>query len=283
MPGAVPAIELRGIDKRFGAVHANRDIDLTVARGSVHGIVGENGAGKSTLMSILYGFYQADRGDILIDGQLAIIRDSAAAIAAGIGMVHQHFMLVESFSVLENIVLGVEGSALLAPGKARARTELAHLAREYAMDVDLDAIVGDLPVGQQQRVEILKALYRGAAILVLDEPTAVLTPQEADHLFRILRLLRDHGTTIILITEDGGLAGCEGQDQAHAVAVFRYMGQTEMAQFAWIAPQAPSRHGLTVQYHAAIGYRPDAGDGLQQFALPISGYTGNADDLAGAY
>ncbi len=200
MPGAVPAIELRGIDKRFGAVHANRDIDLTVARGSVHGIVGENGAGKSTLMSILYGFYQADRGDILIDGQLAIIRDSAAAIAAGIGMVHQHFMLVESFSVLENIVLGVEGSALLAPGKARARTELAHLAREYAMDVDLDAIVGDLPVGQQQRVEILKALYRGAAILVLDEPTAVLTPQEADHLFRILRLLRDQGKTIILIT-----------------------------------------------------------------------------------
>ena len=198
--GAAPAIELRGIDKRFGAVHANRDIDLVIARGTVHGIVGENGAGKSTLMSILYGFYQADRGDILIGGRPGVIHDSAAAIAAGIGMVHQHFMLVDTFSVLENVVLGAEGGALLAAGKARARAELARLAREYALDVDLDATVGDLPVGQQQRVEILKALYRGAEILVLDEPTGVLTPQEADHLFRILRLLRDQGKTIVLIT-----------------------------------------------------------------------------------
>jgi general nucleoside transport system ATP-binding protein len=195
-----PAIELRGIAKSFGPVRANEDIDLRVERGTIHGIVGENGAGKSTLMSILYGFYQADAGAILIGGRATPVPDSNAAIRAGIGMVHQHFMLVEPFTVLENVVLGVEDGALLRPSLAKARAELTRLAKEYELQVDPDAVVGDLSVGFQQRVEILKALYRQADILILDEPTGVLTPAEADHLFRILKFLRDQGKTIILIT-----------------------------------------------------------------------------------
>ncbi len=195
-----PAIELRDINKSFGPVHANKDINLRVEKGSIHGIIGENGAGKSTLMSILYGFYQADSGQITIDGKLSDIRSPDDAIDAGIGMVHQHSMLVDTFTVLENVVLGVEGGALLAEGLERARSELKRLEKEYNLEVDADALVGDIPVGIQQRVEILKALFRGAETLILDEPTGVLTPQEADHLFRILASLRDQGKTIVLIT-----------------------------------------------------------------------------------
>ncbi|MGH7265153.1 MAG: ABC transporter ATP-binding protein, partial [Candidatus Rokuibacteriota bacterium] len=200
MPSAPPAIELRGIDKWFGEVHANRDVSLVVRAGTIHGIVGENGAGKSTLMGILYGYYHPDRGDVLVRGRPAAIRSPHDALAAGIGMVHQHFMLVEPFTVLENVVLGVEGAFRLRAGLARARAELVRLAREYHLEVPPDARVGDLGVGQRQRVEILKALYRGADLLILDEPTAVLTPQEAEHLFRILRALRGEGTTVVLIT-----------------------------------------------------------------------------------
>ena len=195
-----PAIELIGIDKRFGAVHANRDVSLSIAKGSIHGIIGENGAGKSTLMSILFGFYAADRGEIKVAGQSVKIKSSSDAITLGIGMVHQHFMLIDTFTVLENVVLGAEGGALIGPALNKARSELARLARDYEMDVDPDAIVGELPVGLQQRVEILKALYKGAQVLILDEPTGVLTPDEADHLFRILKTLRDEGKTVILIT-----------------------------------------------------------------------------------
>lgn len=194
------AIKLSGISKSFGAVQANKDIDLDVKKGTIHGIIGENGAGKSTLMSILYGFYQADSGTIEIDGKAQKIKDSQAAIKAGIGMVHQHFMLVENFTVLENIILGVEGGSILNKATNNARHELARLEKEYALEVDPDAIIEDLPVGLQQRVEILKALYRGAEILILDEPTGVLTPAEADHLFRILGQLKDQGKTIIMIT-----------------------------------------------------------------------------------
>ncbi len=199
-PTTPPAIELVGIDKRFGAVHANKSIDLSIARGTIHGIVGENGAGKSTLMSILYGFYQADAGEIRVGGAPVAITDSQAAIRAGIGMVHQHFMLVENFTVLENVMLGAEGGMLLRRGTAAVRTELKRIEREYGLDIDPDAVVEELPVGLQQRVEILKALYRGAEILILDEPTGVLTPAEADHLFRILGQLRAQGKTIVLIT-----------------------------------------------------------------------------------
>ena len=197
---APPAVELRGIGKRFGAVHANRAVDLAVRRATIHGIVGENGAGKSTLMAILHGFHQADAGVILVNGREAAIRDSRDAIRLGIDMVHQHFMLVERFTVLENVLLGAEGGALLSVGAARARAELARLGEAYGLRVDPDARTGDLPVGAQQRVEILKALYRGAEVLILDEPTGALTPREADDLFRVLRALRDQGRTVLLIT-----------------------------------------------------------------------------------
>jgi ABC-type uncharacterized transport system ATPase subunit len=195
-----PAIELIAINKSFGTVHANRDVNLRVERGTIHGIVGENGAGKSTLMSILYGFYEADSGEIHVNGKTISIRSPNDAIHAGIGMVHQHFMLVEPLSVVDNVMLGAEGGAMLRAGEARARAELARLAKDYGLEIDVDAIVGDLSVGLQQRVEILKALYRGADILILDEPTAVLTPAEADALFDLLRSLKEQGKTVILIT-----------------------------------------------------------------------------------
>jgi general nucleoside transport system ATP-binding protein len=194
------AIELKGISKSFGPVQANKDIAIAVPKGTIHGIIGENGAGKSTLMSILYGFYKADAGEIFISGKLTAIPDSQSAIRAGIGMVFQHFKLVQNFTVLENVILGAEDGPLLRTSLSRARQVLTDLASEYELDVDPDALIEDLSVGHQQRVEILKALYRQADILILDEPTGVLTPDEADHLFRILRGLRDQGKTIILIT-----------------------------------------------------------------------------------
>jgi general nucleoside transport system ATP-binding protein len=197
---APPAIELIGIDKSFGPVHANDHVNLVVERGVIHGIVGENGAGKSTLMSILYGFYEADSGEIRINGEPVRIRSSREAISHGIGMVHQHFMLVPPLSVLENVMLGAEGGPLLAEGAGLIRKRLAELGREYGLEVNPDAIVGELSVGLQQRVEILKALVRGADILVLDEPTAVLTPAEADQLFEMLRVLKGENKTIIFIT-----------------------------------------------------------------------------------
>ena len=194
------AIELRGISKAFGPVQANKDISVAVPKGTIHGIIGENGAGKSTLMSILYGFYRADSGEILINGTPTTIPDSQSAIRAGIGMVFQHFKLVQNFTVLENVILGAEEGAMLAGSLSKARKVLGDLSREYELDVDPDAVIEDLSVGHQQRVEILKALYRQADILILDEPTGVLTPAEADHLFRILKGLRDQGKTVILIT-----------------------------------------------------------------------------------
>jgi simple sugar transport system ATP-binding protein len=197
---APPAVELRSIDKSFGPVHANRGVSLSIAPGSITGIIGENGAGKSTLMSILYGLYEADSGEILIDGRQVRIRSPRDAIVAGVGMVHQHFMLIDTFTVLENVVLGAESGAVLGPSLAAARRELARLGDDYGLRVDPDAVVGDLPVSEQQRVEILKVLFRGARILILDEPSAVLTPQETEQLFRILQALRDRGATVILIT-----------------------------------------------------------------------------------
>jgi general nucleoside transport system ATP-binding protein len=194
------AIELKGISKAFGPVQANKDINIAVPKGTIHGIIGENGAGKSTLMSILYGFYKADAGQIFVGGRPTAIPDSQSAIRAGIGMVFQHFKLVQNFTVLENVVLGAEDGAMLAGSLSKARRVLTDLSREYDLDVDPDAVIEELSVGHQQRVEILKALYRQADILILDEPTGVLTPAEADHLFRILQGLRDQGKTVILIT-----------------------------------------------------------------------------------
>ena len=199
-PTSPYAIELKGISKAFGPVQANRDINIQVPRGTIHGIIGENGAGKSVLMSILYGFYKADAGEILINGKQTAIPDSQSAIRAGIGMVFQHFKLVQNFTVLENVVLGAEDGPLLNTSLKKARKILDDLSREYELDVHPDALIEDISVGHQQRVEILKALYRQAEILILDEPTGVLTPAEADHLFRILRGLREQGKTIVLIT-----------------------------------------------------------------------------------
>ncbi len=200
MNTSAPAIELKGISKAFGPVQANKDISISVMPGTIHGIIGENGAGKSTLMSILYGFYKADKGEIFIAGKKTEIPDSQAAISAGIGMVFQHFKLVENFTVLENIILGAEGGWSLSTSLAKARKSLVELAAEYELNIDPDALIEEIGVGMQQRVEILKALYRQADILILDEPTGVLTPPEADQLFRILGRLREEGKTIILIT-----------------------------------------------------------------------------------
>ena len=195
-----PAIELKGVNKAFGAVQANRDVSLRIAAGAIHGIVGENGAGKSTLMNILYGLHPADTGEILINGKLTDIRRSSDAIKAGIGMVHQHFMLVPNFTVLENVMLGSEGNALLKPARAETLKLMDELGRDYGMKVDPDMLIEDLPVGTRQRVEIIKAIKGGAKVLILDEPTGVLTPAEAEKLFEILRMLKERGTTVILIT-----------------------------------------------------------------------------------
>jgi general nucleoside transport system ATP-binding protein len=198
--GSSPALELILIDKRFGSVHANRAVSLSVARGSIHGLIGENGAGKSTLMNIVCGFHQADSGEIRVNGKVVQMVRPRDSIEAGIGMVHQHFMLVDKFTVLENVILGAEGGRRLGDGLASARAALEKMGLEYGLEVPLDAETGQLPVGMRQRVEILKALHHGADILILDEPTAVLTPSEADQLFRMLALLRDQGKTVILVT-----------------------------------------------------------------------------------
>ena len=195
-----PAVEFRGISKHFGAVKANTDVSFSIAKGSIHGLVGENGAGKSTLMSILYGYYRADGGDILLDGQARRIHNSQEAIALGIGMVHQHFMLVENMTVLDNVMLGSEGGFKLKANRARVEQELREICARYRLEVDPLATIHDLSVGAQQRVEILKQIYRSANILILDEPTAVLTAQETESLFEILRLFKEQGKTIILIT-----------------------------------------------------------------------------------
>jgi len=197
---AAPAVRMTGIHKHFGVVAANSDVSLSVASGTVHGIVGENGAGKSTLMSILYGFYTADSGQMEVFGQRADIRNADDAIALGIGMVHQHFMLVDTLTALENVMLGAEPHWLLLRADAQVRSKLNALMQSTGLQIPLDSLVADLPVGDRQRLEILKTLYRGAKILILDEPTAVLTPQETTQLFGVLKRLREQGTTLILIT-----------------------------------------------------------------------------------
>ncbi len=247
----VPAIELRGISKAFGPVQANKDISIRVAKGTIHGIIGENGAGKSTLMSILYGFYKADAGEIIVNGRPTLIPDSQSAIRAGIGMVFQHFKLVENFTVLENVILGAEDGAMLRPSLAKARKLLTQLADEYELNVDPDALIENLSVGHQQRVEILKALYRHADILILDEPTGVLTPDEADHLFRILTGLKDQGKTIILITHKLR----EIMEITDTVSVMRRGEMTATVKTAETSPEqlAELMVGRKVLLHVAKG------------------------------
>ncbi len=194
-------LELKGITKRFPGVVANDGIDLAVGDGEIHALLGENGAGKTTLMNVLYGLYHADEGEIVIDGQAVRFASPGDAIAAGIGMVHQHFMLIPVFTVAENVVLGVEPTRRLGLlDRARARREVRQLSERFGLAVDPDAMVEDLPVGVQQRVEIIKALLREARLLILDEPTAVLTPQETDDLFAVMRSLQKSGHSILFIT-----------------------------------------------------------------------------------
>jgi len=194
-------LELRGITKRFGSLVANDHIDLTVEPGEIHSLLGENGAGKSTLMNVLYGLYQADEGEILLDDVVQHFAGPGDAMKAGIGMVHQHFMLIPVFTVAENVMLGHEDTK--GPGVldlAGAREKVREISARFGFDVDPDALVDDLPVGVQQRVEIIKALSRDAKVLVFDEPTAVLTPQETDELMVIMRQLKEAGTSIVFIT-----------------------------------------------------------------------------------
>jgi len=194
------ALEVRNITKRFPGVLANDRVNFKLRKGEIHALLGENGAGKSTLMNVIYGLYSPDEGEFFVDGKRAEIRNPHDAIHAGIGMVHQHFMLVPVFSVAENIILGSETIKGLSLDLRTARRRIRELSSEYGLDVDPRAIVEDLPVGIQQRVEIVKALYRNAKILVLDEPTAVLTPQEVEGLFRVMRQLTERGVSIIFIT-----------------------------------------------------------------------------------
>jgi simple sugar transport system ATP-binding protein len=193
-------IELKNITKRFGDVLANDHINIVVKPGTIHAIVGENGAGKSTAMRIAYGFYKADEGEILVEGNVHDIATPHDAIALGIGMVHQHFMLVDTMTVAENIVLGAEPGSAAALDLAAASVEIRKLSEEFKLAVNPNAVIEHLSVGQQQRVELLKALYRHARLLILDEPTAVLTPQEVEEFFAILRRMREQGKTVVIIT-----------------------------------------------------------------------------------
>ena len=201
-------LDAKGITKRFPGVLANDHVDFDLRQGEIHALLGENGAGKSTLMNVMYGLYKADSGEVLVDGKVMELHSSKDAIQHGIGMVHQHFMLIPVFTVTENIMLGAETdhrevkseAALVKLDRKEVAQKVSDLSHQYGLDVDPEAIVGDLPVGVQQRVEIVKALYRKANILILDEPTAVLTPQEAEDLFDIMHQLTDKGVSIIFIT-----------------------------------------------------------------------------------
>ena len=224
------AVQMHGILKKFGAFTALDHVDLDVKRQTVHAILGENGAGKTTLMNILYGLYQADEGGVFINGEEAQITSPTEAIKRGIGMVHQHFMLVENFTVTENIILGDEvcGAAGVLDMK-KAREEVLAISQEYGFDVDPDARIEDISVGMQQRVEILKALYRGAEILILDEPTAVLTPPEIEKLIEIMHDLTSKGKTIIIITHKLKEI-LESADECSIIRRGVYMGKVDVKE-----------------------------------------------------
>ena len=256
-------LELRNVTKRFGAVLANDHLNITVDSGTIHAIVGENGAGKSTAMRIAYGFYTADSGEILVDDAVREIRAPRDAIALGIGMVHQHFMLVRPMTVTENIVLGAEPGSAVALDLRKAAAAIRGLSEEFRLTVDPDAIVETLSVGQQQRVELLKALYRRAELLILDEPTAVLTPQEVEEFFSILRRMRSQGKTVVIITHklsevlaisdrvtvmrDGRVVGSVKTRDTNAAELARLMVGREVLLRVEKSPAKPGPDVLTVR------------------------------------
>jgi simple sugar transport system ATP-binding protein len=256
-------IEMRGITKRFGAVTANKNINLSIPANTIHAIVGENGAGKSTIMKILYGFYTADEGEIWIDGAQRQIKSPHDAIALGLGMVHQHFMLVPPMTVMENIVLGAEPGNVVKIDFKQAEEQINKLSKDFGFDIDLRKRIEELSVGQQQRVEVLKALYRGARILILDEPTAVLTPQEVEEFFKILRSMREQGKTIVIITHklsevlalsdnvtvmrDGQVVGERATKETNAAELARLMVGRDVLLKVEKAPAQPQDAVLSVR------------------------------------
>jgi general nucleoside transport system ATP-binding protein len=256
-------IEMRGITKRFGAVTANKGVDLSIPANTVHAIVGENGAGKSTIMKILYGFYAADEGEIWIDGVKREIKTPHDAIALGLGMVHQHFMLAPPMTALENIVLGAEPGGVVKIDFKQAEERINKLSKDFGFDIDPRKRVEELSVGQQQRVEVLKALYRGARVLILDEPTAVLTPQEVEEFFKILRSMREQGRTIIIITHklnevlslsdnvtvmrDGRVVGERKTGETNAAELARLMVGRDVLLRVEKGPAAPRDVALAVR------------------------------------
>ncbi len=256
-------LELRGVTKRFGSLVANDHIDLEVMPGQIHALLGENGAGKTTLMNVLYGLYQPDEGEIVIDGRTRRFNGPGDAIAAGIGMVHQHFMLVPVFTVAENVMLGTERTRAFGWLDHRAaRREVIELSRRYGLEVPPDAVVENLPVGVQQRVEIIKALRREADVLILDEPTAVLTPQEIDDLFVVLERLRSTGKSIVFITHKlkevqriadtitvirrGKVVGTAGPDASEAELATMMVGRSVELRVSK-APASPGEVTLDVR------------------------------------
>lgn len=256
-------IELREISKRFGAVQANDRVTISVAPGTIHAVVGENGAGKSTAMRIAYGFYTPDSGQILVDGRPVTMSTPSDAIALGIGMVHQHFMLVETMTVAENIVLGAEPGSAMSLDLPQATARIRALSDEFKLAVNPNAVIEDLSVGQQQRVELLKALYRNARLLILDEPTAVLTPQEVEEFFVILRGMRAQGKTIVIITHklpevlaisddvtvmrDGKVVGRVKTKETSAAELARLMVGREVLLRVEKRPASPAAPALSVR------------------------------------
>ena len=289
-------LSLEGITKRFGALTANDNITLELAQGEILGLLGENGAGKSTLMSILFGHYTADSGQVHVHGQPLVAGDPAAALAAGIGMVHQHFALADNLSVLDNILLGTESLWRLSSQRAAARTKARGVAERFGLSIDTERKISELTVGERQRVEIIKALYRGARILILDEPTSVLTPQESEHLFEALKQWVQEGLSIIFISHKLGevLRVCD------RVAVLRHgklvanqstdgVTQGQLAQLmVGHELAAPARHPgrrqsdhpvCEVRFDPAVDPHPESRDRLHHVNLSL--YPGEIVAIAG--
>jgi len=284
-------LELRNVTKRFGAVLANDHLNITIDSGTIHAIVGENGAGKSTAMRIAYGFYTADSGEIVVDDQVRDIRAPRDAIALGIGMVHQHFMLVRPMTVTENIVLGAEPGSALVLDLRKAAAAIRALAEEFRLTVDPEATVETLSVGQQQRVELLKALYRRAELLILDEPTAVLTPQEVEEFFSILRRMRNQGKTVVIITHklsevlaisdrvtvmrDGRVVGNLKTSETNAAELARLMVGREVLLRVAKSPPNPGATVLTVRNLSVQRVRGVSFDVRAGEIVGIAGVEGN--------